>query len=208
MKREDWDRRYASGELPWRDGPHRVLVAEAADLPPGRALDLACGEGRNAVWLLERGWSVLGVDFSRVAIATARSRAAEAGLEADFRCADLLEFVPDREAYDLVIVFYLQLPAPERTLVLGRAVQAVAPGGTVLVLGHDADNITDGVGGPSDPSVLYTPDDLVADLDGLEIERAERLLREVENADRPAIDAFVRAHAEGARGRGSLAARR
>ena len=105
---------------------------------------------------------------------------------------------PEPSAYDLVLVFFLQLPAAQRTVVLERAAKALAPGGTLVVVGHDLVNLTDGVGGPSDPSVLYTPDDLVADLAGLEIERAERLLRDVEDADRPAIDAFVRAHAVGA----------
>jgi len=195
VKREDWDRKYASGDLLWGAKPNRVLVTEAAELAPGRALDLACGEGRNAVWLAERGWSVVAVDFSEVAIGKARSRAADAGVDVRFVCADLIELVPEPIAYDLVLVLFLQIPASERTLVLERAAKALAPGGTLLVLGHDTTNLTDGVGGPSDPSVLYTPDELVADLDGLEIERAERLLRDVEDADRPAIDAFVRAQA-------------
>lgn len=199
MRREDWDRKYASAELLWGKRPNRVLVAEASELPPGRALDLACGEGRNAVWLAEHGWDVLGVDFSEVAIAKARTRAIATGVDVEFRCADLLDLVPESGAYDLVIVFFLQLPASERTVVLGRAATALAPGGTLLALGHDVTNLTDGVGGPSDPSVLYTPDELVADLVGLDVERAERLLRDVESADRPAIDAFVRAHASGAR---------
>jgi len=195
----DWDRRYSGKELVWGAEPNRWIVQECSDLAAGRALDLACGEGRNAVWLAERGWSVLGVDFSEVAIAKARSRAVEAGVDLDFRCADLLDLVPDQGTYDLVLVFFLQLPAIERTVVLGRAAEALAPGGTLLVVGHDLVNLTDGVGGPRDPSVLYTPDDLVADLGGLEIERAERLFRDVEDADRPAIDAFVRAHAVSAR---------
>ncbi len=199
MRREDWDRKYASGELLWGARPNRVLVAEASELPPGRALDLACGEGRNAVWLAERGWDALGVDFSEVAIEKARSRAAALGVDVEFLCRDLLEFESEPSTYDLVLVFFLQLPAAQRTVVLERAAKALAPGGTLVVVGHDLVNLTDGVGGPSDPSVLYTPDDLVADLAGLEIERAERLLRDVEGADRPAIDAFVRAHAVGAR---------
>ncbi len=199
MKRDDWDRKYASGELLWGARPNRVLVAEAADLSPGRALDLACGEGSNALWLAERGWDVLGVDFSEVAIGKARSRAVAAGVDVEFLCADLLEFGPEPSAYDLVLVFFLQVPASERTLVLGRAARALAPGGTLLVVGHDLVNLIDGVGGPRDPSLLYTPAAVAADLAGLEIDRSERLLRDVEDADRPAIDAFVRAHAPSAR---------
>ena len=195
MRREEWDRRYAERELVWSATPNRMLVAEAGDLPPGRALDLACGEGRNAVWLAELGWDVVAVDFSRVAIEKARRTAAEAGVAVEFVCGDLLEYVPERAAYDLVVVLFLQLPADERRAVLARAVDALAPDGTLLLIGHDLTNLTGGVGGPSDPSVLYTPDDIVGDLSGLEIERAERVHRDVEDADRPAIDALVRARA-------------
>ena len=193
MRREDWDRRYAEVESLWSAKPNRVLVAEVESLPPGRALDLACGEGRNAIWLAERGWKVTAVDFSRVAIERARASAERAGVEADFVCADLLDYEPEPATHDLVVVLFLQLPAGERRLVLGRAAKALVPGGTLVLLGHDLTNLTDGVGGPSDPGVLYTPDDIVSDLAGLEIEKAERILRDVDGADRPAIDALVRA---------------
>ncbi|HLG07755.1 MAG TPA: class I SAM-dependent methyltransferase [Gaiellaceae bacterium] len=193
MQREDWDRKYAEAELLWSATPNRFLVAEAIDLAPGGALDLACGEGRNALWLAGLGWRVTAVDFSEVAVAKARERAALAGLDVDFVCADLLEYEPERDAYDLVLVFYLQAPADELRLVLSRAAGALVPGGTFLLVGHDLTNMTEGVGGPSDPRVLYTPDDVVAGLPGLEIEKAERVLRDVADADRPAIDVLVRA---------------
>lgn len=193
MKREDWNRRYAEIDSLWSLTPNRFLVAEAADLPVGRAVDLACGEGRNAIWLAERGWRVTAVDYSDVAIEKARRRAAEERVEVDFHIQDLLAFEPDPRAYDLVVLLYLQLPAAERRRVLAMAAEAVATGGTLLLVGHDLLNATEGVGGPSDPSVLYTPDDIVAELRGLEIERAERVLRDVDDADRPAIDALVRA---------------
>lgn len=193
MRREDWDRRYEERELLWSAKPNRFLVAEAAGLAPGRALDLACGEGRNAIWLAELGWQVTGVDFSEVAIAKARGRAAREEADVDFLCADLLDFEPEPEAYDLVLVLYLQLPSAERRLVLFRAAGAVATGGTFLLVGHDLANLAEGVGGPDDPRVLYTPDDIAADVPELEIEKAERVLRDVKGAERPAIDALVRA---------------
>ncbi|HUF00969.1 MAG TPA: class I SAM-dependent methyltransferase [Gaiellaceae bacterium] len=196
MRREDWDRRYAEVESLWSAKPNRVLVAETEGLATGRALDLACGEGRNAIWLAERGWRVTGVDFSRVAIAKARESAERAGVDVDLICADLLEYEPTRAAYDLVVVLFLQLPADERRRVLGRASGALAPGGTLLLVGHDLANLTEGVGGPRDPGVLYTPDDIVSELPGLEIAKAERILRDVDDADRPAIDALVRARRE------------
>jgi len=196
VRREEWDRKYAESEHRehmWGAEPNRSFAAEAADLAPGTALDLACGEGRNAVWLAGRGWRVTGVDFSDVAIANARELAARRGVDVELVCADLLDYEPDPGAYDLVVVLFLQLPAEERRLVLSRAAASLAPGGTFLLVGHDSTNLTDGVGGPSDPAVLYTPDDIVAELPGVEIEKAERILRDVEGEDRPAIDALVRA---------------
>ena len=193
MQREDWDVRYSERGLLWSAEPNRSLVAEVAGLAPGRALDLACGEGRNALWLAERGWEVTGVDFSPVAIEKARSRSADVGATVEFVCADLLEYRPEPEAFDLVVVLYLQLPADERSAVLSTAAAALTRGGTLLVVGHDLLNLTEGVGGPSDPGVLYTPDDIVADLPGLEVQKAERVLRDVVDADRPAIDVLVRA---------------
>ena len=193
MRREEWDRRYSEPDLLWSATPNRFLVQEAGGLPPGRALDLACGEGRNALWLAARGWRVTGIDFSSIAIAKARKRARTERVDVELVCADLLDYEPERDTYALVLLLYLQLPAEERKLVLGGAAQALEPGGTLLLIGHDLTTRTDGVGGPSDPSVLYTPDDIVAELPGLTIEKAERVLRDVADAERPAIDALVRA---------------
>jgi SAM-dependent methyltransferase len=193
MQREDWDRRYSGPDLLWSATPNRFLVQEAEDLAPGRALDLACGEGRNALWLAERGWNVTAVDYSGAAIAKARDRAALEGADVDFVCADLLDYLPAEGAFDLVLVLYLQLPAEERRLVLARAEAALAPSGTFLLIGHDLTNVTDGVGGPSDPDVLYTPEQIAEEVPSLDVEKAERVLRDVADADRPAIDALVRA---------------
>ena len=193
MRRDHWDRKYAETELLWSSGPNRFLVAEAADLAPGRALDLACGEGRNALWLAGLGWKITGVDFSDVAIARARERADREQLDVEFVCADLLEYKPEVDAFDLVLVFYLQIHPLERRRVLERAVPALRADGTFLLVGHDLTNLTEGIGGPPDPDLLYTPDDIVAELPGLEIAKAERVLRDVAGADRPAVDALVRA---------------
>jgi SAM-dependent methyltransferase len=193
VKREDWDRRYAATESLWSARPNRILVAEVEGLPPGRALDLACGEGQNAIWLAGLGWEVAGVDYAEVAIAKARERAARNGVEVDFACADLLDYVPEPGSYDLVLLLYLHLQAAEHRVVLSRASAALAPGGTLFLLGHALENLTRGVGGPSDASLLYTPDDVVAELPDLEIEKAKLVLRDVADADRPAIDALVRA---------------
>jgi SAM-dependent methyltransferase len=193
VRREDWDRRYAEVENLWSAKPNRFLVAEVAELEPGRALDLACGEGQNAIWLASRGWKVRGVDYSGVAIAKARARAEREGVEVEFVEADLVRYEPDAAAYDLVLLLYLHISVEERRSVHAHAARAVAPGGTLLLLGHHLLNLTEGVGGPSDPGLLYTPDDIVAELDGLVAEKAEPVYRDVDGADRPAIDALVRA---------------
>lgn len=197
MKRKHWDRKYAETEQLWAATPNRSFAGEADGLSPGRALDLACGEGRHAIWLAQRGWQVTAVDFSEVAIARGRARAARERVEIEFHCADLLDFEPEPGAFELVFLLFLQLPGNERRLVLSRAAGALAPGGTFLLVGHDLENLDEGVGGPSDPSVLYTTDDIVAEIPGLEIEKAERVLRPVDDADRPAIDALVRARRPG-----------
>jgi SAM-dependent methyltransferase len=193
VRREDWDRRYAEVENLWSAKPNRFLVAEVEDLEPGRALDLACGEGQNAIWLASLGWRVEGVDYSPVAVAKARQRAERDGVDVAFAEADLVEYEPDAGAYDLVLLLYLHLSAEEHRLVLARAAASLASGGTLVVIGHDLLNATEGVGGPSDSSLLYTPDDVAAELPGLEIEKAERVFRDVAGADRPAIDCLVRA---------------
>lgn len=193
MQREDWDARYAGAENLWSAKPHRVLVAEASDLAPGRALDLACGEGQNAIWLASRGWEVAGVDFSAVAIEKGRSRAAAAGVDVTFICDDLLAYTPASGRYDLVLLFYLHIPASERPRVLEGAASALAAGGALLLLGHHLANLTEGVGGPKDPGLLFTPEDVVRELPGLDIERAEAWLRDVDGEDRPAVDVLVRA---------------
>lgn len=193
--REDWDARYAGKELVWTAAPNRLLAAETDGLPPGRALDLACGEGRNAVWLAERRFVVTGVDFSEVALDKARALAARRGVTVDWVLADVLDYEPEPRSFDLVVVCYLQLPGDELARALDTATRAVAPGGTLLVLGHDAENLAHGHGGPRDPAVLYTPSAVVAALGDLTVERAETVRRTValENGEAVALDAFVRA---------------
>ena len=194
--RERWNRRWAGEErVHASTAPSRFVVAEVAGLRPGAALDLACGAGRNAVWLAGQGWRVTAVDFSAVALRMARGLEAERRVSVEWVEADVLAWMPPARAYDLVCVLYLQLPAAERRTALGRAAAAVRPGGTLLVLGHDLLNLTEGWGGPTQADVLFTPDDVVAEIDDLRIEKAERVRRTVDDPDaaREAIDALVRA---------------
>jgi SAM-dependent methyltransferase len=193
VQREDWDEKYAAVEHLWAARPNRFLVVEVADLPPGRVLDLACGEGQNAIWLATLGWKVTGVDFSGVAIAKAQARAASDGIEVDFVCADVLQYEPEPSAFDLVLLLYFHLPPDELRTVLTRGKAALAEGGTILIIGHDWQNLTDGVGGPQDPTILYAPDEIAEELPGLEIEKATQVFRDIQGEERKAIDALVRA---------------
>ena len=198
MDSAGWDRRYGGSELVWTGEPNRFLASESEDLPAGRALDVACGEGRNAVWLAQRGWQVTGVDFSQVGLDKGAQLAAQRGVEVQWVCADVTEYVPPQQAFDLVAILYLHIAPEPMHRVLERAAAAVAPGGTLLVVGHDPTNIEEGYGGPQNPAILMSPAEIAAALPGLYVERAERVLRPVPAAgdDVFAIDALVRASRE------------
>jgi SAM-dependent methyltransferase len=203
-----WDERYAATELVWSAGPNQFVEAELADLEPGRAVDLAAGEGRNAIWLAERGWEVTAVDFSLVGLDKGRQAQARhprgRDLHVDWVQADVLEYDGGPVGFDLALVAYLQLPAEEMHEACRRAFTALRPGGTFLLVGHDSTNLEEGTGGPQDPVVLYTAEEVLAALDGLrfDVVRAERVERLVPSEDpshrqsgepgRTAYDALVR----------------
>ena len=192
MDAADWDARYAKPGFVWTDTPNEFLVEFTGGLAPGRALDLAGGEGRSSVWLAERGWEATCVDFSPVGLMKAVELATARGVtistvEADastWRCED---------PFDLVVVLYLQLPQPARSRALDAAAASVAPGGTLLVVAHDVDNVTEGFGGPGDPAVCYSAAGVTDVLDGFEIIEAGQRMRTVTTPDGPAaaIDTVV-----------------
>ncbi len=205
MDAHNWDERYAAGALVWSARPNQFVEQELSDLAPGRALDLAAGEGRNALWLAERGWQVTAVDFSQVgldkgrAIQARHERATE--LRVDWVCADALTFDPAPVEFDLALLAYLQLPAEQRRTAVRRAFTSLAVGGTFFLVAHDSTNLGEGTGGPQDPSVLYTAAEVLGDLDGerFDVVRAGRAERAVPaddehrgEPDRTAYDAVVR----------------
>lgn len=196
MDAEHWNDRYAASGYVWTTGANALLVDEVASLEPGRALDLACGEGRNAVWLAEQGWAVTAVDFSEVGLDKGRRLAADHGVPVDWVAADVTAWSPPPAGFDLVVALYLQLPTEERRAAVGVAARALAPGGTLVVIAHDTTNLAHGTGGPGNPAVLYAPEDVLADLRAAgvpcTVERAEVVERPVDGADRPALDCLVR----------------
>jgi SAM-dependent methyltransferase len=204
MDAHDWDRRYADAELVWSSRPNQFVESELADLSPGRAIDVAAGEGRNSIWLAGRGWRVTAVDFSQAGLDKGRAlqerHARGRDLSVDWVCADALTYEPEGKL-DLAVLAYLQLPAAQRRAAVRRAFGWLRDGGTLFVVAHDSTNLTEGTGGPQYPEVLYTAEDVLADLDGerFEVARAERVAREVpppadspEDTPQAAYDALVR----------------
>lgn len=181
MGASDWDERYEAGRL-WSLEPNRFFVQAIDGLPAGRAVDLACGEGRNALWLAQHGWTVTAVDFSEVAVDRGRTVAADLGVDVDWQVADLQAWDLGERAWDLVAHVYLHWRAEEREPFLDRCAAAVAPGGRVVVIGHDRTNIEKGHGGPQDPALLTTAAELKERFsdDGLTVERAEIVRRPVQ----------------------------
>ncbi len=161
-----WDERYAESPQIWSGRPNVVLEREVAALDPGRALDLGCGEGADAVWLAGRGWQVTAVDISGTALQRAAVHAEAAGVAGriEWQHRDLAESFPDG-TFDLVSAQFLHswgdLP---RVKILRAAAAAVAPGGTLLIEGH-LDHGPFPAQGSHEHVTFPTPDDVVADLE-------------------------------------------
>ncbi|GAA1877837.1 SAM-dependent methyltransferase [Streptantibioticus ferralitis] len=160
-----WDARYAQSDQIWSGNPNSVLVREAADLTPGTALDLGCGEGADAIWLAQRDWRVTAVDISRVALDRAAKHAATAGVRdrIDWQQYDLAASFPSG-TFDLVSAQFLHSPGDlPRERILHTAASAVAPGGVLLIAGHTAFPTSEH--SPHSEMRLPTPDEVIEDLD-------------------------------------------
>ncbi|TFC88787.1 class I SAM-dependent methyltransferase [Cryobacterium sp. TmT2-59] len=187
MDANDWDTRYrlareAQGGRPgrlWSAVPAQIVQDTVTACAPGRALDLATGDGRNAIWLAARGWNVTAVDFSAEAIGQAAEHARESGVAVDWQVGDATTWAPSGETFDLVTVIYLHLQEDALRAVLSRAAEWLSPGGHLLVLGHDRTNIGTGAPGPADPGILYTPELLRSAVDPSRIVRCETIRRDL-----------------------------
>lgn len=181
-----WDERYAAAERVWSAGPNREVERIVAGWVPGRALDLGAGEGRHALWLAEKGWQVTAVDFSAVGIDRGRREAESRGLAVDWVVDDVTTWrPPEGTSFDLALVAYLHIPED----VFSRLGRWLAPGGALVVVGHALRNLTEGVGGPQDPALLHTTEQLRAAARDLDIERCEEVLRSTDAGD--AIDVVL-----------------
>ena len=185
-----WDQRYEGAELVWSAEPNQFLPPLVATMEPGRALDLACGEGRNAIWLARNGWEVTGVDFSPVGIEKAWQLAGDD--EVEWVVADVTLYEPS-QSFDLVMLFYLHLLAEDLAGVLRMAKDALVPGGTLFAVGHAVRNLEHGYGGPQYPEILWSARELEPMLEGLDIVEIGERTRPVPEADATAIDLAVHA---------------
>ena len=167
---EFWNEMWATLDHTFAD--HDELLAEhAGRLEPGRALDLGCGSGGNAVWLAERGWRVTAVDFSDVAVEKGRILAADREVEVDFLVSDASTYRPGG-LYDLITSFYIHLWPGERAQMLANGARSLAPGGRLLFVSHDQSAPPSGWS-QEDLESLTTPGEVASELHGLRIARAE-----------------------------------
>lgn len=185
-----WDERYRAADRLWSVEPNLFVADRLGPREPGVGLDLASGEGRNAIWLAERGWRMTAVDFSEVAIE--RGKGVTDNVE--FVVGDVLAWEPEG-SFDLVLISYLHLPLQQISGVLARSSGWLNPGGELFLIGHDRINLEKGIGGPQVPEILWDVSELRGLLDGLNVIEAQVVRRPVDT-DRGlayARDTLVRA---------------
>ncbi len=162
--RSSWEERYGGADAIWSGNPNPQLVAEVAGLAVGRALDVGCGEGADALWLARAGWQVTGVDVAAAALARARAQADREGVDVDWQRVDLAQWDTGVEEFDLVTAQYFHWPPAPRAALFTRLARAVRPGGTLLVVGHEFPDpalLPD----PALADTFYTPHEVAALLD-------------------------------------------
>ena len=194
MDAADWDERYRDHEHLWSVTPNLFVADRLGGTPPGKGLDLAAGEGRNAIWLASLGWEMTAVDFSEVAVDRGRAQSEAV----DFVVADVRMWEPGG-SYDLVLIAYLHLTPPDYETVVRRAGNWLASGGELFLIGHDVSNMTEGWGGPQYPELLWNVPQVLSWLDGMAIIEAEVVNRPVDTDDgrKYARDTLVRARKPG-----------
>ena len=199
-KRRRWDDRYANSALVWSAEPNQLFSKEIQSLPPGRALDVACGEGRNAIWLAEQGWDVTAVDFSETGITKGKQIAEKRGVKLNWIVEDVSIWQLPVNEYDLVAILYLHTDSEERARWLGNVIWSVKRDGTFIYIAHDPSNIEDGVGGPQNLDLLPCVDEITDALKGFRVDVAEITVRPVVNDPGHgkeltgiALDSFIRA---------------
>jgi SAM-dependent methyltransferase len=195
-----WDNKYAQADSLWSLEPNEFVREALADLPVGRMVDIAGGEGRNALWFASRGWQAENVDFSQVALDKFLARATAAELlervtatRADASTPAVFTLAP----VDLVLIAYLQIPEDALAATIANAAEQLARGGQFFAVWHARENLERGFGGPQDPAVLPTQAQVrhMLGAAGLQLDSLE--LRErhlnVDGTPRVALDIVARA---------------
>lgn len=169
----DWEAKFDRPDFVYGHRPNVFLCRFASGVLPreARVLSLAEGEGRNAVWLARRGHEVCAVDRSEAALAKLGRYAAVAGVEVDRKRHDVVEFRPGEAMWSGIVILHLHLPPSERRVVHRRAARALEPGGVLLLEALRPEQLHQPTDGPSDPSLLYTHEELRRDFASLEIKR-------------------------------------
>lgn len=189
-----WDERYAEAggdkhEHAITDGPDPTVVEFVSALAPGRALDVAAGRGRHALWLAAQGWQVTAVDWSHVGLDLGRAHQPHDDSAIEWVTADVTTWEPEHAAYDLIVCAFVHLDLA----IFGRIRTWLRPGGHLVVVGHALRNLTDGVGGPTNPAYLHTTERLATVAEGMVVERLTELERPTHAG--PQIDVVLVARA-------------
>jgi SAM-dependent methyltransferase len=165
-----WDERYRSSGRVWSGNPNPQLVAEVTGRPPGRALDVGCGEGADAIWLARAGWTVVATDISAVALERGAQHARDTDPAAagriEWRRADLLAGPPGPGSFDLVSAQFMQLPPEPRATLFTALAGVVRDSGMLLIVGHHPSDLDTGVPRPPMPELFYPPEEIAGLLDG------------------------------------------
>ena len=202
MDSQAWDDRYRSTDSVWSPTPNEFVKEYLVSLPPGRMVDVAGGEGRHALWFAQRGWEAENLDFSPVAVSKSLQRASDLNLGDRF-----VGHVADADSTqdyllapaNLVVIAYLQIPAPELAAAIRNAARQLVGGGVLFGVWHARENLSEGVGGPQDPHVLPTQEELRSAFSDANLVVSHAGLRrrsvQVGGETRDAVDVVVMARA-------------
>ena len=174
-----WDERYSDADYAYGTEPNGFLVEEAWRIPDGPVLCLAEGEGRNAVWLAERGYAVTAVDASRVGLEKAQRLAAERGVAIDCACADLADYTIEPGAWAGIVSIFAHLPPEARRRLHGQVVGGLRPGGMFILEAYTPEQLDYATGGPPAAEMMMDIASLEAELPGLAVDFAREGEREV-----------------------------
>lgn len=187
-----WNARYAGEEFVYGREPNDFVVQAVPAIPPqGRVLCLADGEGRNSVWLAGQGFRVTAVDVAEQGVAKGRELARASGVEIETRVADVTRFDLGVERWDAIVSIFLHLPPKARRDLHRRAIAALAPGGVFVYEAYGPAQLRYRTGGPPEPQLLHSLDDVVSDFDGCGIEHAFEGVRAVNEGRLHRGDGFV-----------------